>query len=184
MTFNYEVVMDTLQASQAEPAEPTKPTLQDIAMAGIQVPTITSSQLSFAFPGWEVDMSKGAERKMTMPSTSQHNNVPQSIAPFKKAKQVKRPSFRRASGSLSLDDPSTPMEGCPVDLMDDELLACVFARLNVKDLCASMRVCKRWQRVACKDDVWEHILLPAHVPGALPRYGLAICASHHRYWPG
>lgn len=169
MCRTFMILLCILQPSQVE-AEPTRPVREEIATAEIQEPK-TSSQLSFAFPGWEVDMSKGAKRKI-MPSTSRYINGSQSCEPNKKGKLVKRPISRRAS-SLALNDPSTPVEGCPIDMMDDELLACVFMRLNVKDLCASMRTCKRWHRVACKEDVWEHIPLPANVPGALPSYALA-----------
>lgn len=164
------------QPSQAE-AEPAKLVCEKIATAGLhESATSSSSQLSFAFPGWEVDMSKDAKRKKMMPPMSRHIDGPRSIAPNKKGKRVMRPRPERAS-SMALEGINTPVEGCPVDQMDDELLACVFMRLNVKDLCASMRTCKRWHRVACQEDVWEHIPLPINVPGALPRCALAALSS-------
>ena len=155
--------------SQPEPAK------HDISEEGV-IEGPTMSQLTFAFPGWEIGISKSEKRKT--PSISRIIADPQS-SPRKKGKQV-RSSTSSSLGSAGLTraesvasvNPNIPVEGCPVDSMDDELLASVFTRLNVKDLCSSMRTCKRWLRVACKEDVWEHIPLPANVPGTLPRYAL------------
>lgn len=151
-------------------SEPAKHHVSEEVVDVIQEPTM--SQLTFAFPGWEIGISKS--EKLKMPSVSRIVNDPQS-APSKKGKQAKNPTGSAGSiraESVASDDPSVPVEGCPADSMDDDLLACVFMRLNVKDLCASMQTCKRWHRVACKEDVWAHIPLPANVPGALPRYAL------------
>lgn len=141
-------------------------------LVGEKIPVVieepTSSHLSFAFPGWESDIFQGGKRKM--PSTSGYIDDPQS-SPSKRGKQVKNTDTAGPSrASSALEDPTTPpVEGCPMDSMDDELLAYVFKKLNMKDLCSSMRTCKRWHRVACKEDVWGHLPLPANVPGALPR---------------
>lgn len=154
-------------------SEPAKKRVSEEAVGVIQEPPM--SQLTFAFPGWEIGISKS--EKLTMPSVSRIANDSQS-ALSKKGKQVKSPtdsgsgSASSTRASVASDDPSVPVEGCPAESMDDELLACVFMRLNVKDLGASMRTCKLWHRVACKEDVWEHIPLPANAPGALPRYAL------------
>ncbi|KAG0563386.1 hypothetical protein M758_8G025700 [Ceratodon purpureus] len=149
-------------------SEPGKHHVREEVVDVIQEPAM--SQLTFAFPGWEIGISKG--EKLRMPSVSRIINDPQS-APSKKGKQVKSPTGSAGSiraESVASDDPSVPVDGCPADSVDDDLLACVFMRLNVKDLCASMRTCRRWHRVACKEDVWTHIPLPANVPGALPRW--------------
>jgi hypothetical protein len=135
----------------------------------IQAPT--TSQLTFAFPGWEIGISKSEKR--TTPSVSRIMNDP----PSKKGKHVKSSQSldsARPHSLASSHDPSVPLEGSPADSMDDELLACVFMRLNVQDLCTTMRTCKRWHRVACQENVWAHIPLPAHAPGALPRYVTSI----------
>ena len=128
-----------------------------------------TSERSLALPEWEIGISEGVKRKKrSMPRIIEDTRW----APNKRRKGVKSPVTAGPSAvSLALEDLNAPIEGCPIeDSMDDELLACVFMRLNMKDLSASMRTCKRWHRVACKEDVWEHIPLPANVPGALPRY--------------
>ena len=126
-------------------------------------------ELGDVLPKWDIGISEGVKRKKrSSPRIIEDTRW----APSKKCKAVKSPDKAGPSTrSLASEFLKPPTEGCPIeDSMDDELLACVFMKLNMKDLSASMRACKRWHRVACKEDVWEHIPLPANVPGALPRY--------------
>ena len=132
---------------------------------------LTTSELSVVFPKWEIGVSKGVKRKKRSRAMPRIIDDTRWALNTRCKGATKSDTAGPSTVALSLEDLNAPVEGCPIeDAMDDELLACVFMRLNMKDLSASMRTCKRWHRVACKEDVWEHIPLPANVPGALPRY--------------
>ncbi|CAK9197516.1 unnamed protein product [Sphagnum troendelagicum] len=120
-----------------------------------------SSQLTFAFPGWGVDISRDAKRKN--PSIFRHASDVCSI-----------PSNFKANKSITKErgweTPEYDGEGSPVDFLDDELLVFVFKHLDMKDLCVTMQVCKRWHSVGSHDQVWEAFPLSTNAPKVLPRW--------------
>jgi hypothetical protein len=120
-----------------------------------------SSQLTFAFPGWGVDISRDAKWKN--PSIFRHASDVCSI-----------PSNFKANKSITKErgweTPEYDGEGSPVDFLDDELLVFVFKHLDMKDLCVTMQVCKHWHSVGSHDQVWEAFPLSTNAPKVLPRH--------------
>ncbi|CAM6116399.1 unnamed protein product [Calypogeia fissa] len=117
-------------------------------------------RLTFSFPGWDVDISKGEK----YPSVVNHNHMDHSFEGGEFGRPPKRlkgdsgphPSASTSSGGKAVEEDLG--DRSPVWELPDEILLQIMRRLNVQDLCSSVQTCKRWYAVGLQNHLWEHFL--------------------------
>eukprot|EP00249_Psilotum_nudum_P018495 c26836_g1_i1 orf=613-2043(-) len=121
---------------------------------GPPVSTRASTLLTFAFPGWGVDIFR--DPKCRRPSIVRHEQLENGLASDGKESQVElslEVRWKKKNGPWGAAE--SPGDGSTVHKLPDELLANVLQRLGIRDLCSSIQTCQWWQRVGSRDEIWE-----------------------------
>lgn len=124
-------------------------------------------RLTFSFPGWDVDISKG-ERHPSVVNYN-HADTPHEAllleGPPKRLRDddERSPNNNASASSTAASRGKSAMEEelgdrSPVEELPDEVLLHVMRRLNVQDLCSLAQACRRWYVLGHLNDLWERFL--------------------------
>lgn len=131
-------------------------------------PSASPSSLTFAFPGWGVEIYR--DRKHRKPSIIRHQ-----LDTSAQQEQHFSTNSHQEARHVSWGDADKPGDTNSVYKMPNEIVLNVMKRLGIKDLCSAMQTCHWWQHLGSRDEVWEQFDAASNgkQPSvSLPRWGI------------
>lgn len=119
------------------------------------------SSLTFAFPGWGVNIFRDGKRRR--PSIIRHICEEEIQCQEEEEKHTR---------TLDLGFADDPGNGHCIYQMPHEIVVNVLKRLPLRDVCSAMRTCHWWQHIGSEDEVWERFQVRNETAVPLPRWAV------------